>query len=1071
MKKNITKKHNYSIKNSLIKGALFVLVVVSLASVAFFQQNIQSVTADVKPLLVKIGQISFGNVFPGETFSKFYTVLMTDDSDGEIPYKIETHPKARPEFVSEVGDSEAREYCAENQTDHDKCYHNLCFLIENQINDINEEDVAESAFLSPEDTEDEWRVTLATPAIKGFVAQDHQGGIVDYSGEYGCDLSVNYLYENSSSICGYKFFDENKNSIFDDAETGLSDWEIELYQKTECQADDSWASEVVSFARGLRKDGQDIVASRTNPENALGVAQNNDQINFVSLGYGGELVLKFNKHIYNGEGEDLRVYETSFNNPSCVQYPESVRVFASLTGNEDDWHDLGSGCLDSSFDLGSLDKASYIKLVDLSVPDQFSQTTDGYDVDGVQSLHCAPEWNLVSTKTTDENGSYCFENLESSQYLVQEIMQEGWQNVTPISQTVQLQDEEDININFGNYQTSTQPDICSINSEDWTTIDSLSVGSTTLESYYNLSGWSQANIEGQYGGCQQGENCSYRQIWDNPCDQEQRSAELVMHAGENTVEQLKIKHLDGISLLDSFDIYINEIKVGSFIDETQFVSEVWKETVFDISDYGFTGNITVKLEATDNVWNMCPQYGQVSVAEISLIGCGETWQVPQPEDPFCGNGILEDGEECDGSAGTPEGYVCSNTCTLDEEGGSSGGGSSGGGGSGGGGSSGSGTSKADLSFNYAQTKFLDNQNQPTYVESVIVKNSGQTKLSSGVLTLDIPENIIEFISAYPEWNSYATNTQTASWNINDMEVAEEYEVFFEVKPLNIGNPQTQIAVVFNELNLNDSFYEDVIQETEGSGGEPVDEINNPQTQTSTGDVAGDEVYEYISENETLPEVAGKAEEKEQTKSEEWCQEEGSCSACILCKIWVWILALLLHLVALAVFYKFVSEEYYDKQFKKVNGKLLEIKNTQGVLVKGSWNWWPINLTIYIVVWLLLVLICSLTWWLVALVLLFNFLSFVLFYYLIRNKKSDAYQWILGAVYLISPVLVYIWCPWKSVWVWLGIISLYVLGLVHIRLTLVSAQEKNKYYGWIFTSTWFTLMIILLEWILRQCQCW
>ncbi len=37
------------------------------------------------------------------------------------------------------------------------------------------------------------------------------------------------------------------------------------------------------------------------------------------------------------------------------------------------------------------------------------------------------------------------------------------------------------------------------------------------------------------------------------------------------------------------------------------------------------------------------------------------------ESAVCGNGIVEEGEQCDGKAGTPEGYVCSQECTLVED--------------------------------------------------------------------------------------------------------------------------------------------------------------------------------------------------------------------------------------------------------------------------------------------------------------------------------------------------------------------------------------------------------------------
>ena len=150
-----------------------------------------------------------------------------------------------------------------------------------------------------------------------------------------------------------------------------------------------YATRVVSFDQGLTKGGSAVVAERSDSSKALGAPQGTDVVNFVSLGFGGEIVLEFECPIVNpGDGEDLSITETSYGSPSCANYPEKARVYASKDGSS--WTDLGQICQDGEVDLGSLDWARYIKLVDESekASSRFPQAADGYDVDGLIGRHC-----------------------------------------------------------------------------------------------------------------------------------------------------------------------------------------------------------------------------------------------------------------------------------------------------------------------------------------------------------------------------------------------------------------------------------------------------------------------------------------------------------------------------------------------------------------------------------------------------------------------------------------------------------------------------------------------------------
>ncbi|MCK5026874.1 MAG: VWA domain-containing protein, partial [Candidatus Pacebacteria bacterium] len=140
-----------------------------------------------------------------------------------------------------------------------------------------------------------------------------------------------------------------------DTGEGIADWTIGLAEINTCQNDDdAWADFVVEY-----NPVGDIMLDRIDPNQALGVAERSQGYDFVSLGLdhiggppGGELILGFDNLILNGEGDDLEVVETSWGDPSCQDYSETVQVYASQDGTT--WEYLGQTCLDGTFDLGSL---------------------------------------------------------------------------------------------------------------------------------------------------------------------------------------------------------------------------------------------------------------------------------------------------------------------------------------------------------------------------------------------------------------------------------------------------------------------------------------------------------------------------------------------------------------------------------------------------------------------------------------------------------------------------------------------------------------------------------------------
>lgn len=162
-----------------------------------------------------------------------------------------------------------------------------------------------------------------------------------------------------------------------------------------------FAASVVDFTQGTRNDGGNVAGNRSDPMRALGEPQDNDTFNFVALGFGGTLTLEMDGFIPNLPGDDVRVVETTFGNSSCGGYPERVRVLASQDGST--YVELGNTCQDGTFDLGSLSSAKFIRLQDMTNPNDFNGSADAYDVDAVVSVNCRqPDKEVADLSITKE---------------------------------------------------------------------------------------------------------------------------------------------------------------------------------------------------------------------------------------------------------------------------------------------------------------------------------------------------------------------------------------------------------------------------------------------------------------------------------------------------------------------------------------------------------------------------------------------------------------------------------------------------------------------------------------------
>lgn len=167
----------------------------------------------------------------------------------------------------------------------------------------------------------------------------------------------------------------------------------DLFENVITDPDPCPATEFLSYTMGGTSTGGPIEPARLDPNEALGTPEDDDTYNFLSLGYGGELILGFNPAVINGPGADIQVFETTFGGADCDDYSELAEVFVSQDGilylsvgttctNEDDVFDISTA--DPTWDL-----INFVKIVDITP--EVSNSYDGFDVDGVLAINgCEP---------------------------------------------------------------------------------------------------------------------------------------------------------------------------------------------------------------------------------------------------------------------------------------------------------------------------------------------------------------------------------------------------------------------------------------------------------------------------------------------------------------------------------------------------------------------------------------------------------------------------------------------------------------------------------------------------------
>lgn len=147
-----------------------------------------------------------------------------------------------------------------------------------------------------------------------------------------------------------------------------------------------YGSEILAFEQGLKTNGNPVADNRSNPEAALGQPDaSNAAGGFVSLGVDGYIVIGFNGAVFNEDGNDIEIFETSFSGDNCGQGDDETAEI--LLSDGVDFISVGEICRDGLIDIADagLDYVTAIKIVNTA------STPDGYDVDGVSAVNgCGP---------------------------------------------------------------------------------------------------------------------------------------------------------------------------------------------------------------------------------------------------------------------------------------------------------------------------------------------------------------------------------------------------------------------------------------------------------------------------------------------------------------------------------------------------------------------------------------------------------------------------------------------------------------------------------------------------------
>jgi len=340
-----------------------------------------------------------------------------------------------------------------------------------------------------------------------------------------------------------------------------------------------------------------------------------------------------------------------------------------------------------------------------------------------------------------------------------------------------------------------------------------------------------------------------------------------------------------------------------------------------------------------------------------------------------------------------------------------------------------------IKYSHPVEKTENNQ----YAEKIELINTGQADLTNGKLAVDLPEDYVRFVSA--DIGGYILDgaRQTIEWPAINLAVGGSYTVNMIIEVVLSGEitPQFVYAAVPTEV-VYDSDQADGAQ----TGNENI--ACSASCPTTPPVVRG---------KVTPPVVAPAATTSNEVA--EVCPRADSCTGC---GWWVWLIIVLLHALLLFIYWFYASKE-----------EIKENENGEYYIIKGNMNWFLPVILILVIVFLLLVFLCSLQpWWALLMILAAYFLSLV-FYSAMLKRAGMKYSPFLPIIVTIAVLVAYLLCaswPW---WVWVLILVFYILTLASYYLVIVKMDVKNRNYWWL-VPLFMTALTGALLMVMRLCQC-
>ncbi|MCB9812103.1 hypothetical protein H6778_00385 [Candidatus Nomurabacteria bacterium] len=149
-----------------------------------------------------------------------------------------------------------------------------------------------------------------------------------------------------------------------------------------------WVDEPIDSNQGTQKNGDAVLVSRSDTSSIAGAPDND----FFSLGFGGWVIMKFDKFVPDLDGDDISIHEVTNGRDT---YPvEKVQV--EVSQNNVDWSTLteeatnkktegGEGVTLLDFSETGLAWIKYVRVTDTTDGSLHVPTADGFDLDAIDA--------------------------------------------------------------------------------------------------------------------------------------------------------------------------------------------------------------------------------------------------------------------------------------------------------------------------------------------------------------------------------------------------------------------------------------------------------------------------------------------------------------------------------------------------------------------------------------------------------------------------------------------------------------------------------------------------------------